>query len=143
MKEYKTLFISDFKDEGGANIWKNNLREHMKLEEIRPKFFGLNMLKINEIKKIFHKKIFHFYTINISIIPIFFLAKLFKKKIIFTLHGNFFEEEKDKKFLKKIFFKKIYTLFLKNSDVITFPSKFLSQIRVNGITFIIRVHGYQ
>jgi len=70
----------------------------------------------------------HIYNQSISNFGLIFLAKIYKKKIVYTLHGDYYSEYFSKKGVKRILWMPINNLLIKLVDVVTFPSNYLQEI---------------
>lgn len=69
--------------------------------------------------------IFHFYSESLGAALLFLLFKLFRKKIVYTLHGNMKIEAKYKPWPINWLWIPAHLFVMKNVDVVTFPSKYL------------------
>lgn len=108
----------------GPEKWRQDLsKELLKRHEVfciatnKPSFL-INFFKV------FKTDIIHSYNQSFGTILILIIGKLLGKKIIHTVHGDFYSELKNKKGLKKIFWIPINNFQLFISKFITFPSKF-------------------
>lgn len=120
------LILSGPEKVNGPAIWKNGLVEALKKHNIRVEEAENNLFHFTEnMKKVANSKVVHAYCLTINSIILLTIARILRKKIVFTLHGNFFEEIKSKTGIKILFFVPLYEYFLKNSDVVTFPSTYL------------------
>lgn len=120
------VVLSEPSQVNGLVTWKDGLVCELKKNGIKvgEPLGGLKNL-FKDIKKIKNSTVVHGYYLTIGTISLLLISKILGKKIVFTLHGNFFEEIKAKSGLKKIFFIPMYKYFLRQSHTITFPSKFL------------------
>jgi glycosyltransferase involved in cell wall biosynthesis len=132
----KILLLSKTEEEeklGGPYKWAKDLLESFEGKKLEIKNFKTNYKLLfngnlfKGIKRIEKSDIIHVYVSNLGIVLLAFYAKLRKKKIIYTCHGNFFEEWKKTKnywlFLK-------YYLLAKIADYFTFPSEYIQKIIV-------------
>jgi len=123
----RVLFVDSSKRVGGPKIWKESIIKILSFsKDITPRFCCLNLCLPKNIKKLKNAEIIHFYTLNHNSFLFFLISKILSKKIVFTLHGDFFAEERDKSFIKKLFFVSGYKYVLRNSNLVSFPSNFLA-----------------
>ncbi len=110
----------------GPEVWKEMLIENLKDKH---EIIQFNSLKTSEVIKglyyVLGTDIIHSYNQSVGTILTLFLSKIFGKRIIHTVHGNYYEEQENKKGLKRIFWIPFNKLCNKLANKITFPSKYL------------------
>ena len=81
-------------------------------------------LKIGEIKK---ADIIHSYNQSFGTLLILLLAKILNKKVVHTVHGNYYKEKESKIGIKKLLWLPANKMCVYLADKITFPSQYLYQ----------------
>lgn len=128
------LLVNKTKDEeklGGPYKWSKELSNSLQ----NNKQIGFDSVSVNwkslfngsifqAYKKVKKSDIVHVYVSNLGIIFLAAYAKLKGKKLVYTCHGNFYEEWKGK--TPWLFVK--YYLIAKFADYLTFPSKYIENI---------------
>lgn len=109
--------------ESWSNILKNYyIKQNCEITEIYTK--SLFSILFN-FSKIINYDISHSYTQQPGALLIILIRKLIGKKHIHTVHGDFFEENKSKSFLKKLLWIPLNKACINISDKLTFPSNFI------------------
>ena len=124
----KILFPYSTNKMNGPEKWRQDL-----VNELSKDNDVLNVAtnKISFIFNIFkvHKvDVLHIYNQSITNFGLIFLAKIFRKKIVYTLHGDYYSEYFNKKGVKKILWMPVNNLLVKLVNVITFPSNYLQNL---------------
>jgi glycosyltransferase involved in cell wall biosynthesis len=124
----KILFLTEGQKISGPATWATGLINHLRkkgypVTEIN----ALSFLSLLQIFRTSNYDVIHAYHISGTTLLFLTYAKLIGRKIIFTLHGNYFEEFKSKKGLKKLLSLPFHNYLLAIADAVTFPSKFLYQ----------------
>lgn len=111
----------------GPEVWKKDLILELKKEYKHVKEF--NSLKISGILKLLlalpKADILHTYNQSLGTILSTLYAKILRKRIIHTVHGNFILENKSKTGIKKLLWNKFNLIAIKNANRVTFPSYYL------------------
>ena len=125
------LFLSSKKNVGGPIIWKDGLIDSLskersiKIKELRVLDFPNLRDIIKGIKLIKKSDLIHTYTESPTILLLFLFCKIYRKPIIYTLHGDYFTQKKSKSGYKKLFLIFVNDYCLIISSKITVPSKYL------------------
>jgi glycosyltransferase involved in cell wall biosynthesis len=127
----KILFLSLGQKLSGPNTWKNGLIEELRLggNEVL-EIDTTNISSVSKISSLGRYEVIHSYHISPSTMIYMLLGTFWQKKIIFTVHGNIFAEDKSKHGLRKLFWLPFHNLVFKLSDKISVPSQFLKNILV-------------
>lgn len=126
----KVLFLSS-KGTGGPTIWKNGIINFFSTEssinckEFKISFFPNIREIFKGIKLIKECEVVHTYTESPSILLFLLCCKIFRKSIVYTLHGDYFVQNKSKYGWKKLFWIPANDYCLMISSTITVPSKYL------------------
>lgn len=134
------LFLNG-KDKGGPVVWKNGLVESLKKNKIKCYEYKLplypSLLDIYKCLKQFKNiDIIHAYSEGPNQIILLILARLLKKKTIYTLHGDYFLQSKSKIWWKRLFWIPANDLCIKLVNKVTFPSKYLFEVIAKKRNFI-------
>jgi len=135
----KILFALEGPVKYGPNIWANSL-----YTELATRFRDndeniIKQVKTKNIRSLIgaiflarNFDIFHFYSESFGAALLFLLFKLFRKKTVYTLHGNMKIEAKIKPWPINWLWVPAHLFVMKNVDVVTFPSKYLmSEMEIN------------
>ena len=96
-----------------------------------------------------HKfKILHFYAASPLIAVLVLAARVYKVKTVFTLHGDFYAENKNKNVIKRLFWIPVHLICIKLVDRVTFPSKYLSRsvlkhVKVDSAKYSVIYNGVE
>jgi len=118
----------DKKRKTGLETWKDNLIHEFSKENNVEEIYTLNGgNSLRKLPMVLTADICHSYSQSTLTMFFMFLRKLFDKKNIHTVHGNYYEEQLNKKGLKKIFWIPFNKICAKLADKLTFPSNYLYQ----------------
>ncbi len=110
----------------GPENWRRTLvtelSKHNKVELIKGNNFFRNIVKV------YNADIIHSYNPSIKTVFSIFMSKVFGKKIIHTVHGDFYTENKSKTGLKRIFWIPFNRICISFANAVTFPSRYLENI---------------
>ncbi|MCX7697838.1 MAG: glycosyltransferase family 4 protein [Candidatus Goldbacteria bacterium] len=119
----KITFVSNNKRINGPEIWRKYLMEELSRRHSVKLISSYNPFII--LREIINSDVIHTYNNGVLTIISLIVAKFLRKRIIHTIHGDYYTEQKNKKGIKKIFwlpFSKLCNFF---AEKITFVSKFL------------------
>lgn len=110
----------------GLESWKNQLIKELRNEHNVIDINTKNLLEvIRNIRSIIKSDICHSYSQPPGALIILTIRKLFNKKNIQTVHGDYYEEQKNKKGLKKYLWIPFNRYLNYISDKVTFPTYYL------------------
>lgn len=119
----KIVFPIRNERKGGTENWRRYLTSELKK---RNRIVEIELSRLPfYIKDIIKADLIHAYRQDSNSLVIMLIGKLFGKKIIYTAHGNFYEESNNKRGLKRIFWLPFNKLCSFLSDKIVFPSRYL------------------
>ena len=123
----------------GPNIGTKNLYDELNKRNNTSNKNQISLVETTKLKSVIHTilqintyDIFHFYSESPGAVFFFLLFKILGKKIVYTVHGNFFIEAKDKHWPINLLWTPSHLFVIKNVNAVIFPSHYLrDQINQN------------
>ena len=116
----------------GPNIGTKNLFDELSKKNHILNKNSISLVETTKIKSLLHMivhlknfDIFHFYSESLGAAFFFLLFKILGKKTVYTVHGNFLIEAKDKKWPINLLWIPSHLFVIKNVDAVIFPSHYL------------------
>ena len=116
----------------GPNVWADSLFQDLAKQFHNHDGNIIKQVKTTNLKSLIKAifsirqfDIFHFYSESFGAALLFIFFKIFKKKIIYTLHGNIKIEAKYKPIPINWLWVPAHLFVMKNVDRVTFPSNYL------------------
>lgn len=118
----------------GPNIGTKNLYQELskkKTESTKDQITLVDTTKfrslLSTILQLNKFDIFHFYSESPGAAFFFLLFKMLGKKTVYTVHGNFFIEAKDKRWPISILWIPAHVFVIKNVEAVIFPTQYLQK----------------
>jgi glycosyltransferase involved in cell wall biosynthesis len=123
----KSVLILSLGDKAsGPTTWKNGLKEILFRKGVAAlEVNSTSLSSLGKISLLFKTRTVHAFHVSPASLIYMLLAKVFGKKVIFTVHGDIFSEDVSKTGLKKVFWLPFNYFALNVADKITFPSFFI------------------
>lgn len=120
----KVLFIRDNEKIIGPNFWERSLlKELIKQGHEASEINVTNFRFLRNILAIRNTDVVHFYLPSPQTVFYLAVAKFFRKKTIFTLHGYYHKEASNRGLLKRILWIPLNNILLNGCDKATVPSQ--------------------
>jgi len=133
----KILIALEGKLNQGPNIGTKNLFEELNKKNNRTENDHISLVDTTKFRSIISTilqlnkfDVFHFYSESPGAAFFFLLFKMLGKKTVYTVHGNFFVESKDKRWPINFLWIPTHLFVIKNVNAVIFPTRYL-QTQIN------------